>query len=101
MGPHIDGDRDFISIPSGKLLELGWMCIWLLGQKFSGAKPLLMILERFVRSFEFRRPLMGLLNDAWPRGVFFPQASQVLRSTGSGTSPMLFAAACALHLVGW
>ncbi|CAJ1365875.1 unnamed protein product [Effrenium voratum] len=67
MGAHIDGDKGFVSVPEQKFLECGWMCVWLLSQPAVGRKSLLMVLGRFVRCFEFRRPLMGLLNDVWPR----------------------------------
>ena len=71
MGAHIDGESGYIAVPPEKILEVGWMCIWLLGQRAVRQKALLMTLGRFVRCFEFRRPLMGLLNDVWPRKHFF------------------------------
>ena len=71
MGAHVDGDKGFLSVPMQKLLEVGWMCIWALGERSMCEKPLLMLLGRLVRCFEFRRPLMGLLNEVWPRGKWF------------------------------
>ncbi|CAE7606234.1 unnamed protein product [Symbiodinium sp. CCMP2592] len=75
MGAHVDGDKGFVSVPLQKLLEVGWMCIWTLGERSMCDKPLLMLLGRLVRCFEFRRPLMGLLNEVWPKGKWFLRRS--------------------------
>ncbi|OLQ01222.1 hypothetical protein AK812_SmicGene16051 [Symbiodinium microadriaticum] len=46
MGACVDGVRGFVSAPSQKILETGWMCVWLLSQRKVGQKPLLMVLGR-------------------------------------------------------
>ena len=93
MGAHIDGDRGFISVPPEKLLEVGWMCAWMCGQSCASQKALLMTLGRLVRCFEFRRPLMGLLNEVWPRGNWFFK-----RSLRASATRELIRALCCLPL---
>ena len=66
MGAEVDGIRGTIGAPMDKLMEVCWFSVWLLGHKIPMCKALLMVLGRFVRCFEFRRPLMSLLDDCWP-----------------------------------
>ena len=40
-------------------------------QVYVGVKPFLMPLGRFVRCFEFRRPLLSLLDRCWPASMCF------------------------------
>ena len=67
MGAEVDGIRGFVGPPREKLLETGWLGIWLLSRQTCGVKPLLMLLGRLVRCYEFRRPLMSILDTCWPK----------------------------------
>ena len=93
MGAEIDGVLGYIGPPSEKILETGWLCIWLLSQVYVGVKPLLMALGRLVRCFEFRRPLLSLLDRCWPRDQF-----RFRRSLNQITIRELLRAVCALPL---
>lgn len=67
MGCEVDGIRGTVSAPSEKLLDVCYFSLWLLGKERISNKSLLMCLGRWVRCFEFRRPLMSLLENCWPR----------------------------------
>eukprot|EP00438_Fugacium_kawagutii_P004070 Skav200561 [mRNA] locus=scaffold2256:136068:151169:+ [translate_table: standard] len=69
MGAQVDGVEGVIHMPNDKKAEVGWFTLWLLGRRMPATKGKLMVLGRWVRCFEFRRPLMCLLNDVWPRGA--------------------------------
>ena len=62
MGAEIDGQAGWLGVPLAKKLECGYFMLWALQQEKCRQKVLLMILGRLVRAFEFRRPLMSLLN---------------------------------------
>ena len=68
MGAEIDGLLGLISAPKGKIQEACWFALWTAGLKQPLNKCVLMVLGRFVRIFEFRRPLMSVLGKAWPQG---------------------------------
>lgn len=68
MGAEIDGLLGMISAPKFKILEACWFALWTASLKQPLNKCVLMVLGRFVRIFEFRRPLMSILGKAWPRG---------------------------------
>ena len=93
MGAEVDGIAGFIGPPSEKLLETGWLCLWVLSQTSIGVKPLLMALGRLVRCFEFRRPLLSILDKCWPRDVY-----RFRRSLSQNTARELVRAVCALPL---
>ena len=93
MGAEIDGVAGFIGPPSEKILETGWLCLWLLCQVCVGVKPLLMALGRLVRCFEFRRPLLSILDRCWPRDQF-----RFRRTLNQSTRRELLRAVCALPL---
>ena len=61
-----------------KKLECGYFMFWALRQRRVKPKVLLMILGRLVRCFEFRRPLMSLLNHAWPFQIPLPLSHQCI-----------------------
>jgi len=65
MGAYIDGDVGRVGLTSRKLFELCHFGIWLLSDLTLDCKGLAIFLGRLIRAFEFRRPLMGLLNDVW------------------------------------
>ena len=67
MGAEVDGLLGVVGMPREKVLELLWFSLWLLQQSRPSMKALLMVLGRMVRCFEFRRPLMSLLGNCWPR----------------------------------
>eukprot|EP00435_Cladocopium_sp_Y103_P070974 s223_g36.t1 len=67
MGAEVDGVDGWLGAPIQKKLECGFFVLWALQTRLCRQKVLLMILGRLVRSFEFRRPLMSLLNEAWPK----------------------------------
>ena len=67
MGGEIDGDLGYLGVSVEKKLEVGYMFLWSLGKVAVPQKVVLMILGRLVRCYEFRRPLMSLLNRAWPK----------------------------------
>lgn len=64
MGAAIDGVSGWLSVSTAKKLDF---VLWAMKRQVLSQKPLLMILGRLVRCFEFRRPLMSLLNYSWPR----------------------------------
>ena len=65
MGAWVDGDVGRVSVPPDKIFELLHFGFWLLSDITRDAKGLAMFLGRLIRAFEFRRPLMGILNDVW------------------------------------
>ena len=65
MGAYVDGDLGRVGLSINKLMELCTFGFWLLTDRSVGAKGLAMFLGRLIRAFEFRRPLMGILNDVW------------------------------------
>ena len=93
MGAEVDGVAGFIGPPSEKLLETGWLCVWLLSRACVGIKPLLMALGRLVRCFEFRRPLLSILDQCWPREQY-----RFRRTINQNTARELVRALCALPL---
>ena len=68
MGAEINGDKGLIYSPLQKKLEACYFTLWLCGQRCPALKARLMVLGRWVRIFEFRRPLMNLLQTSWPKG---------------------------------
>ena len=68
MGAEVDGVAGTIGAPLDKRVEVAFLGIWAMGLRLPPNKILLMVLGRLVRCFEFRRPLMALLNDVWPKG---------------------------------
>ena len=68
MGAEINGISGRISAPKQKKMEVAWYGLELLGKRWPTVKARLMVLGRLVRCFEFRRPLMSLLHEVWPRG---------------------------------
>ena len=68
MGAEINGDKGLIYCPLQKKLEACYFTLWLCGQRCPAVKARLMVLGRWVRIFEFRRPLMNLLQTSWPKG---------------------------------
>lgn len=82
MGAEVDGIKGLISSPRTKVLETIWFCIWTMGHACPTNKNLMMLLGRFVRVFEFRRPLMSFLGNSWPKGsihVRFPLGISTLQ----------------------
>ena len=67
MGAEIDGQGGWLGVPITKKLECGYFVMWALQRKLCRQKVLMMILGRLTRAFEFRRPLMSILNRAWPK----------------------------------
>ena len=67
MGAEIDGVEGLIGVPREKRVENAYFTLWLLGQGYHPTRVRLMVLGRWVRCFEFRRPLMNLLQSSWPK----------------------------------
>ena len=67
MGAEVDRLGGWLGVPMNKKLELGYFVLWALQEERCRQKVLLMILGRLTRCFEFRRPLMSLLNRSWPK----------------------------------
>ena len=67
MGAEIDGQGGWLGVPITKKLECGYFVMWALQRKLCRQKVLMMILGRLTRAFELRRPLMSILNRAWPK----------------------------------
>lgn len=67
MGAMIDGVEGWLSVSNQKKLECGYFVFWAMRRKLVTQKVVMMILGRLARCFEFRRPLMSLLNHSWPR----------------------------------
>ena len=70
MGAWVDGEVGRVSVVPDKISELIHFGTWLLSDITVDAKGLAIFLGRLIRAFEFRRPLMGILNDVWqyPQG---------------------------------
>ena len=68
MGAEINGEEGLLYCPLKKKLEASYFTLWLCGQRLPATKARLMVLGRWVRIFEFRRPLMNLLQTSWPKG---------------------------------
>ena len=71
MGAEVDGIRGSVGAPISKKFEVAFFGLWCMGLQLPPTKVLLMVLGRLVRCFEFRRPLMCLLHDVWPKGSMF------------------------------
>lgn len=67
MGAQVDGLGGWLGVSQQKKLEVGYFMVWAMTQRCLSQKVVLMILGRLVRCFEFRRPLMSLLNEVWPK----------------------------------
>ena len=67
MGALVDGLAGTVGAPLEKKFEVIGFTVWALSHKWPQNKAIMMILGRLVRCFEFRRPLMGLLRDCWPK----------------------------------
>ena len=67
MGAQIDGWLGLLGTPLQKKLECAYFFLWSLRDDVVHHKVILMILGRLVRCFEFRRPLMSVLNKVWPK----------------------------------
>ena len=83
MGAEVDGQFGTIAAPMKKKQEVIGFTLWLLGQGMPRVKGTLMVLGRLVRCFEFRRHLMSLLRDCWPKvgpHVRQPLKSETIRS---------------------
>ena len=70
MGAEIDGVNGFLCAPRDKMMETGWLMIWCLSRPSLSPRMTMVVLGRFIRCFEFRRPLMGLLNKCWPKSMW-------------------------------
>lgn len=68
MGAEVDGILGTVSVPKAKQFEAIYFGLWCMGLRLPPVKVLLMVLGRFVRIFEFRRPFMCLLQSVWPKG---------------------------------
>lgn len=68
MGAYVDGELGIVSAPPDKVKEVLGFTLWAMAQPKPSNKVLMMILGRMVRCFEFRRPLMSVLRNCWPRG---------------------------------
>ncbi|OLQ14933.1 hypothetical protein AK812_SmicGene929 [Symbiodinium microadriaticum] len=70
MGAEVDGVAGLLSAPRLKILETGWLLVWALGRPVLSARMKMVLLGRLTRCFEFRRPLMCLLNKCWPKSMW-------------------------------
>ncbi len=80
MGAEVDGCRGSVGAPIQKKFEAAYFGLWCMGLHLPPTKVLLMVLGRLVRCFEFRRPLMCLLHNVWPKGS--PQMRKPLGMNG-------------------
>ena len=69
MGAEVDGKVGTVAVPLEKKMEIAWFTLWFLHQKLPAMKVRLMVLGRLVRCFEFRRPLLNLLQTVWPKDL--------------------------------
>ncbi len=75
MGALMDGVVGRVSMPPAKLLEAQLLALQVASRGFVTWEAMLAVLGRLTRAFEFRRPLMGLLNQVyrfatWTSGGF-------------------------------
>ena len=68
MGALVDGSWGRISGPLDKCCQCVHFALWVLQQPVVHVKVVLMLLGRLSRLFEFRRPLLGVLNEVWLAG---------------------------------
>ena len=65
MGAHVDGWRGLVCGRAAKVVETQRLALYMCGRKFVTWRLGLVTLGRLSRLLEFRRPLMGVLNDVW------------------------------------
>ncbi len=65
MGAHVDGWLGLVSGPPAKVVETQRLALYVCGRKLVAWRLGLVTLGRLSRLLEFRRPLMGVLNDVW------------------------------------
>ena len=68
MGGSVDGVVGRVGVTASKMLEILAFARYVLGRQRLGSGVWLMLLGRLVRIFEFRRPLLGVLNRVWEHG---------------------------------
>ena len=68
MGALVDGEWGRVGVPIDKIVLAICFTLWLLGKGLVKVRTLLMVLGRLVCIFEFRRPLLGVLNAVWTCG---------------------------------
>ena len=67
QGVEISEKKAQVRQPLEKRMEVIGFSLWVLPKANPKNKALLMVPGRFVRCFEFRRPLMNLLRNWWPK----------------------------------
>ena len=65
MGAIVDGEVGRVGVSSEKLLLIILFGMRVLSIKFCDMKALSTVLGRLVHALEFRRPLLGSLNEIW------------------------------------
>ena len=65
---EVDGEKGRVGVPRGKLLQYIHFMLWALKQEKVSLKVASMVCGRFCRAFEFRRPLLGVMNPSWISG---------------------------------
>ena len=65
MGAMVDGDVGRVGVSSTKLHLIMMFGFHVLSSKYCDMKALSMVLGRLVHALEFRRPLLGSLNEIW------------------------------------
>ena len=68
MGAFVDGSAGRVSVGISKIIEIMGFARYVLGRRLLSSRVWLMLLGRFVRVFEFKRPLLGVLNKVWEHG---------------------------------
>ena len=68
MGGAVDGVSGRVGVGVHKVIEVIAFARYVLGRPRLGSRVWLMLLGRLVRIFEFRRPLLGVLNNVWEHG---------------------------------
>ncbi|CAE7765025.1 unnamed protein product [Symbiodinium sp. CCMP2592] len=70
MGAEVDGVNGFLSAPRDKMLETGWLALFVIAKPSVSPRMMMVVLGRLTRCFEFRRPLMSLINKCWPKSMW-------------------------------
>ena len=65
MGAWVDGEWGRVSCPIVKIIEAVHFMLWACSLPYIHGNTMLMVLGRFVRIAEFRRPTLSVLNEVW------------------------------------
>ncbi|CAK9037099.1 unnamed protein product [Durusdinium trenchii] len=81
LGAWIDGSSQTISVSGERFIKLIQATLYLLNQRFLGKKLVQIVVGRWVHALQFRRPVMGVLQEVWNFvSAAHPTPSMVLKT---------------------